>query len=239
MLLQLHFQDGRLTPPAMKLYLSYRVCLNQYRQSWNWNFCTNELHFQTVFRSLPARLNPPTVSGLVGSIVVLGKRKQDVPLSWKAKSGLKAAPDTWILQLCSVLHSVKKCLAITLPTLAPFSLFNLSITPTQQAKQISFWLKPNVTRWKLKSLILICVYWGIVDVSIPSFCDICKYRLLCKILFNRWGKLSFISEIVWSIIYDPANKPGARRDEYLFWDLCANKAARMCRHPFNWHVVYT
>lgn len=197
----------------MKLYLSYRVRLDQYWQSWHWNFCTFWIAFPNSFQGLPARLNPPTVSGLVGSLVVLGKKK-----------GPPLTLGSW---LCSILHSVKKCLAITLPTLAPFSLFNW-FPPAQQAKEISFWLKPKVTRWKLKSLILICIYWGIVDVSFPSFCDISKcplYRLICKILI-RWGKLSFISEIVWSIIYDPANKPGAHWDEYLLF-VCKQSSANV------------
>lgn len=28
------------------------------------------------------------------------------------------------------------------------------------------------------------------------------------------------------------------RDEYLARDQHANKASQLCKHPFNWHVVY-
>lgn len=168
-----------------------------------------------------------------------------MPLSWIAKSAATAVtrpPLTLASILYSILHSVK--LPWNHPPHRHYLLSHYSIywSPLQQAKQISFWLKTEVTGGKLKSLIVICSYWGIVDVSIPSPVTFAKlpHAVWCvKIIFHEMGgKLSFISKIVWSIIYDPANKPYTCWDEYSFGDLCASKAVRMCRHPFNWHVVY-
>lgn len=57
------------------------------------------------------------------------------------------------------------------------------------------------------------------------------YSSVLPYLWNSFswdgGKLAFISKIVWSIIYDAANKPFVRQDEYLSWDLSA-KQRRAC-----------
>lgn len=142
---------------------SYRVRVNQYWQSSTWNFKTlNNICKQF---GLLAKLNSATLSDLNRCCARQGKTRGSSEQNSKVGSLL------WLQGLPWYLHTHSECpvfskIALKSPRLP--SHYSMYWSLLEQAKQISFWLKTEVTGGKLKSLIVICSYWGAVDVSIQS-----------------------------------------------------------------------
>lgn len=159
--------------PAIKEY--------KLKQSWNAKW------------ALPAKLKISDCFSHHWIAVVLGKRKEDMPVSWIAKKaaaaavGYEASSDRWI-HAPRVLHSVKLPWNHPLsPAPRLVSHYSNYWSPLQQAKQISFWLKTEPTGWKLESLMAICTYWGTLDVSMPSpvtFTNLMHTARCIKFFFN-------------------------------------------------------
>lgn len=121
--------------------------------------------------ALPAKLKSSDCCSHHWIAVVLGKRKEDTPVSWIAKSApATGSSDTWVQALGGGGGAAFSQTAWNHPLHHHHLIFHdwNYRSPLQQPEQISFWLKTEATGWKLESLMVICTHWGTPDVSIPS-----------------------------------------------------------------------